>query len=45
MKKSITDILSFKSSLDKKKSTIDDLEREASYFRRKRLLFRFMNII
>ena len=35
MKKNITDILSVKSSLDEKKSTIDDLEREASYFRGK----------
>ena len=35
LKKDITDILSFKSSLDQQKSTIDDLERETSYFRGK----------
>ena len=35
MKKNITDILSVESSLDQEKSTIDDLEREASYFRGK----------
>ena len=35
VKKNITDILSFKTSLDQEKSTIDDLEREASYFRGK----------
>ena len=32
VKKNITDILSFKSSLDQVKSTIDYLERELSYF-------------
>ena len=31
----ITDVLNFKSSLDQEKSTIDDLEREISYFRGK----------
>ena len=35
VKKNIIDILSFKSSLDQEKSTIDDFEREASYFRGK----------
>ena len=35
VKKNITDILSFKSSLDNEKFTINDLEREASYFRGK----------
>ena len=35
VKKNITNLLSFKSSLDQEKSTIDDLEREISYFRGK----------
>ena len=33
MKKNITDILNVKTSLEQEKSTIDDLEREASSFR------------
>ena len=33
VKKNSTDILGFKSSLDQEKSTIDDLEREASFSR------------
>ena len=35
LKKCITDTLNFNSSLDQKKSTIDDLERKISYFRGK----------
>ena len=35
MKKNITDILNFKSSLDQEKPAIDDLEREVSSFRGK----------
>ena len=39
VKKNITDISNFKSPLDQEKSTIDNLEREISYFRGKDYYF------